>query len=138
MRSLRLVFLIFIVVAVIFWSRQAFDDYSKPSIFDVPKTLSKEKISIQVRLHSRPGGAEVWSLSKSGSTDDRLYLQSASPALVIPKDYYTLKDSGYVLKLFGSFYKGKGIPMQYMNIQPKPERYPVFRYESLDLIPGED
>lgn len=110
---------------------------SQPTVFDVPKTLQEEKLSILVRLHSEPGGAEVWSTSKSGSEDDRLYLQPARPSQTIPREYYKLKDSGYVLKLYGAFYKGKGIPQQYLNIQPKPERYAVFRYESLDIVKEE-
>lgn len=138
MRSLRFVFPLFAVVALIYWSRLAFQDASGPSVFDIPKTLQEEKLTILVQLHSVPGGAEVWSISKSGSEDDRLYLQPARPGQTVPAEYYRLKDSGYVLKLYGSFYKGKGIPQQYLGIQPKPERYSVFRYESLDVVKSED
>lgn len=134
MRSLRFIFPLFAVVAIIFWSRQAFQGTTQPSFFDLPKKLSAEKLTVQVRLWSTPGGAEVWSLSKSGSEDDRLYLQPARSSQTIPQEYYRLKDSGYVLKLYGSFYKGKAIPQEYFSIQPKPERYPVFRYESLDVM----
>ena len=137
MRSLRFVFPLFAVVALVFWSRQAFQSTSEPSVFDIPKKLEDEKLTIQVRLHSESGGAEVWSTSKSGSGDDRLYLLPARPSQTIPLEYYRLKDSGYVLKLYGSFYKGKGIPQTYFNIQPRPERYSVFRYESLDIVKEE-
>ncbi len=137
MRSLRFVFPLFAVVALVFWSRQAFQSTNAPSVFDIPKKLEEEKLTIVVRLHSEPGGAEVWSTSKSGSEDDRLYLQPARPSQTIPLEYYQLKDSGYVLKLYGSFYKGKGIPEAYFSIQPKPERYSVFRYESLDVVKDE-
>lgn len=138
MRFLRFIFPLFAVVAIVFWSRTAFQDMSGPSVFDVPKTLLEDKLNIMVRLHSEPGGAEVWSISKSGSEDDRLYLQPARPSQTVPLEYYRLKDSGYVLKLYGSFYKGKGIPQQYLTIQPKPERYAVFRYESLDVVKESD
>jgi hypothetical protein len=134
MRSLRFIFPLFAVVALFYWMRTAVQTSSGPSFFDIPKKLSEEKLTIEVRLHSTPDGAEVWSLSKSGSEDDRLYLQPASPSQTIPKDYYQLQDSGYVLKLYGSFYKGKGIPQEYFNIRPAPKRYPVFRYESLDVV----
>jgi hypothetical protein len=134
MRSFRFVFPIFMIVALVYWLRVGYQTSSRPSFFDIPKTLSPEKLTIQVRLHSTPGGAEVWSLSKSGSADDRLYLQPSTPAQTIPQAYYRLKDSGYILQLFGAFYKGKGIPQAYFNIQPVPERYPVFRYESLDIV----
>ena len=137
MRSLRFAFPLFAVVALVYWSRMAFQDVSKPSVFDVPKTLQDEKLNIIVRLQSDAGGAEVWSTSKSGGEDDRLYLQPARASQTIPKEYYRLKDSGYILKLYGAFYKGKGIPQQYFNIQPKPERYPVFHYESLDVVKDE-
>lgn len=134
MRSLRFIFPLFAVVALIFWSRQAFQSNSEPSVFDIPKKLQEEKLTIMVRLHSEPAGTEVWSTSKSGSEDDRLYLQPARPSQTIPQEYYRLKDSGYVIKLYGAFYKGKGIPQQYLHIRPKPERYAVFRYESLDVV----
>ena len=134
MRSLRFVFPLFAVVALVYWSRQAFQSTSEPSVFDIPKKLLDEKLTIIVRLPSEAAAAEVWSTSRSGGEDDRLYLQPARPSQTIPKEYYRLKDSGYVLKLYGSFYKGKGIPQAYLNIQPKPERYAVFRYESLDVV----
>ncbi len=134
MRSLRIIFPIFAIVSLAFWLQRGYKAVSEPSFFDIPKKLSEEKLTLQVRLWGVPGGAEVWSLSKSGSTDDRLYLQSARPSQTIPQEYYRLKDSGYVLKLYGSFYKGKGIPQEYFSIKPKPERYSVFRYESLDVV----
>ena len=134
MRSLRFVFPIFAVVAMVYWLRIGLQTNSQPSFFDIPKKLSDEKLTVQVRLWGTPGGAEVWSLSKSGSENDRLYLQPAKPTQTIPREYYKMKDSGYILKVYGSFYKGKGIPQEYFKIQPKPERYPVFRFESLDVI----
>lgn len=92
-------------------------------------------MNLKVWFHSKPGGAEVFSTSKSGSEDDRLYLEPATQYLTIPPEFFTkLKDSGYTLKLYGAFFKGKGIPARYLNIQPKPERYSVFKYESLDVV----
>lgn len=130
----RTLAILLMVVGLVYWMKVGLNDAGKPTLFDIPKKLQEEKLTILVRLHSEPAGAEVWSTSKSGSEDDRLYLQPARPSQTIPQEYYRLKDSGYVLKLYGAFYKGKGIPQQYLQIQPKPERYAVFRYESLDVV----
>ncbi|MES2773419.1 MAG: hypothetical protein V4722_04510 [Bacteroidota bacterium] len=130
----RLGIILMIVMLVVLGMRML-NSKREASIYDVPKKLQENKMNLVVWFHSKPGGAEVFSTSKSGSEDDRLYLQPKSEYLSIPPEYFTrLKDSGYVLKLYGSFFKGKGIPARYLNIQPKPERYPVFMYESMDVV----
>lgn len=127
--------IILMIVMLLVFSIRMLNSKNEASIYDVPKKLESTKMNLKVWFHSKPGGAEVFSISKSGSEDDRVYLQPSTDFLSIPPEFFTkLKDSGYTLKLYGSYYKGKGIPGRYLNIKPKPERYPVFRYESLDVV----
>ena len=53
MRSLRFIFPIFAVVAIIFWSRQAFQSTSEPTLFDIPKKLQDEKLTITAQATGR-------------------------------------------------------------------------------------
>ncbi len=134
MRLPRTLAIVFIVIALLAISRNFMSRGDGPSIFDVPKTLEKEKSSITVFYYGNTNGAEIFSIVKDGGADDRLYLEPANKNLTIPASFLKLKDSGYVLKLYGSYYKGKAIPERFLNIQPKPEKYPVFRYESLEMV----
>ncbi|MEO7310370.1 MAG: hypothetical protein ABIX01_08240 [Chitinophagaceae bacterium] len=135
MRVPRRLAIISIIVMLVVFSMQLLKSKDEASIYDIPKKLEDTKMKLRVWFHSKPSGAEVFSISKSGSEDDRLYLEPAKASLAIPPGFFTmLKDSGYTLQLYGQFYKGKGIPARFLDIQPKPERYPVFRYENLDLL----
>ncbi len=126
---------IVMIIMLVTFSIRMIKSKDEASVYDIPKKLEATKMNLKVWFHSKPGGAEVFSISKSASEDDRLYLEPATEFMSIPPDFFTkLKDSGYILKLYGSYYKGKGIPARYLGIQPKPERYPVFKYESLDVI----
>ncbi len=106
----------------------------EPSLFDVPKTLEKDKLNITAFYYGNTNGAEVFSIVKDGGEDDRFYLEPANRNLRVPANFRQLKDSGYVLKLFGAYFKGKGIPERYLNIRPKPAKYPVFYYENLEMV----
>lgn len=106
----------------------------EPSIFDIPKTLQENKLNITVWFQGNANGADIWSVSKSGGEEDRLYLEAENPGEIVPPTFFALKDSGYAIKAHGAFYKGKGIPKKYLSIKPKPEKYLVFRYDSIWLF----
>ena len=130
----RLAIVLMITMLVVL-SMRMLKSKDEASVYDIPKKLDATKMNLKVWFHSKTDGVEVFSISKSASEDDRLYLEPATQFMSIPTDFFTkLKDSGYILKLYGAYYKGKGIPSRYLSIQPKPERYPVFKYESLDVI----
>ena len=127
--------IIIMITMLIVLSMRMMKSKDEASVFDTPKKLQENKMSLKVWLHSKPNGTEVFSTSKSGSEDDRLYLEPATQYLSIPPEFFTtLKDSGYILKLYGAFYTGKGIPERYLSVQPKPEKYSVFKYESMDVV----
>ncbi len=127
--------IILMITMLIVFSTRMLQSKNEASVYDIPKKLEATKMNLKVWFHSKPGGAEVFSISKSASEDDRLYLEPATQFLSIPPEFFTkLKDSGYILKLYGAYFKGKGIPAKYLSIQPKPERYPVFKYESMDVV----
>jgi len=127
--------IILMITMILLYSMRMMQSTSEPSVFDIPKKLLPEKVNLQVWLYGRPDGAEVFSTTKSGGEDDRLYLEPATEYLNISPTYFErLKDSGYTLKISGSFYKGKGIPPRFLYIQPKPEKYSVFRYETLEIV----
>ena len=127
--------IILMITMLIVFSMRMLKSKDEASVYDVPKKLQQNKMNLKVWFHSRPDGAAVFSTSKSGSEDDRLYLEPATEYLSISPEFFTkLKDSGYTLKLYGAFYKGRGIPKIYLSILPKPERYAVFKYESLDVV----
>lgn len=125
----------FAIVSIFYLSKNLMNGDAEPSLFDVPKKLEETKMGLKVWLQGTPGGAQVFSTTKSGGEGDRLYLINAAKDEPLPSDLLSkLRDSGYVLKLYGAFYKGKGIPEKYLYIQPKPARLPVFRFESLDIV----
>lgn len=129
----RLGIILMITMLVIF-SMRMLKSKDEPSIFDVPKKLQTNKMSLKVWLYSTFNGVEVFCTSKGGNEDDRLYLEPATQYLSIPPEFYSkLKDSGYILTLYGAFYKGKGIPQRFLMAQPKPNKYAVFRYENLEV-----
>ena len=127
--------IVLMIATLLMYSMRMMQSTSEASVFDIPKKLEENKMSLQVWLYGQPNGTEVFSTTKSGGEDDRLYLEPATEYLNISPGYFQqLKDSGYSLKLYGSFYKGKGIPKRFIQIQPKPEKYSVFRYESMDIV----
>lgn len=134
MRLPRTLAVVFIVIALFAISRNFMSINNEPSVFDLPKTLEVEKLTITAFYYGNTNGAEIFSVVKNGGEDDRLYLQPANKYLSVPANFKQLKDSGYVLKLYGSYYKGKAIPEIFLNIQPKPEKYPVFHYERLEMV----
>ena len=101
---------------------------------DMPKKLEPERYALEIKPVSSTQGVEVYTMSVAGNKDDYLYLERAGLDDAIPPTYYVLKDSGYVLKVFGSFYYGKAIPVDYAAIKPKPDRLRLFRYDSVALI----
>lgn len=134
MRLPRIFIIVFMIVAIFAISRNFMSRSDEPTLFDLPKALNEEKITITAFYYGNTNGAEIFSIVKNGGEDDRLYLEPANKNLTIPTSFKQLKDSGYVLKLYGSYYKGKAIPERFFNIRPKPEKYPVFRYESLEMV----
>lgn len=134
MRLPRTLGTIVIIVSIFAISRNLMSRSDEPSVFDLPKTLEAEKINITAFYYGNTSGAEIFSVVKNGGEDDRLYLEPANKNLMVPPSFKQLKDSGYVLKLYGAYYKGKAIPERFFNIRPKPEKYPVFRYENLEMV----
>jgi hypothetical protein len=73
-------------------------------------------------------------MGKGGNKEDWLYLTPASVNSGFPADFKSKSDSGYVLQVHGKFYKGKGIPAEYLNTKPKPERLRVFRFDHAEMV----
>ena len=135
MNIVRLIIMMLIIGSIFLMSRNWIKSKDEPSIFDVPKKLQDNKMSLKVYPFARTGGAEVYSTSHSGGEDDRLYLEPATAYLAVtPENFTRMRDSGYALKLYGAFYVGKGIPARFLGMQPRPDKYSVFRYESMDVV----
>ena len=134
MRLPRPLAIIFIIICVIGIGKSMMSSKDEATMFDLPKTLNEEKLTITAHYYGNTNGAQIFTIVKNGGEEDRLYLEPANSALTIPANFMQLKDSGYVLKLYGAYFKGKGIPERFFNIQPKPEKYAVFRFESLEMV----
>ena len=121
---------------MLLWSMRLFKSKDEPSVFDIPKTLQANKLTLKLWYSGKQAnGAEMYSTTEVGGEDDRMYLEPATQYLNINREILTkLKDSGYTLKLYGSFFKGKGIPERYLAPAPKPDKLPVFKYESMDIV----
>lgn len=134
MRSYRWIIIAFTVVASIYWTKTLLiDGQDEVSIYDLPKQLEEERSSCIV--YPVDGTSmEIYALTKTAAEEDRLYLIAKDIDVTIPPRYHVLKDSGYVLQVFGQYYYGKGIPAQYIYVQPKPPRLRVFLYDSVALI----
>jgi hypothetical protein len=134
MRLPRWLFILVSVVGILYWSQSLWKGNTEPSVFDLPKTLEKETYTITVYPVSNVNGVPVFTTSKGRLEEDYLYLTPASDSIDFPADYTAKKDSGYVLKVFGKFYQGKGIPGEYLYTTPKPERLRVFQFEKVELV----
>jgi hypothetical protein len=113
MRLPRTLAIVFMIVVLLTLSRNFMSTNDEPSVFDLPKTLNEEKLTITAYYYGNTNGAEIFSIVKNGGEDDRLYLEPANKNLTIPANFKQLKDSGYVLKLYGSYFKGKAIPERF-------------------------
>ena len=122
------------IVGILYWSQVIWKGSSEPSVFDLPKTLESESYTITVYPVSNVNKVPVFTTGRGGLEEDYLYLTPLSNATDFPVDYNTKKDSGYVLRVHGKFYKGKGIPAEYLYAKPKPERLRVFQFDTAELI----
>ncbi|MES2645640.1 MAG: hypothetical protein V4717_02105 [Bacteroidota bacterium] len=138
MRLPRWLFILVSVVGILYWSQSLWKGNSEPSVFDLPKTLEKETYSITVYPVSNVNGVPVFTTGKGGLEEDYLYLTPATGSVDFPADYSNKKDSGYVLKVSGKFFKGKGIPEEYLYTSPKPERLRVFQFTKAELVPSQN
>jgi hypothetical protein len=135
MRLPRWLFIPFILVALLYWTQDLWKGNSEPSVFDLPKTLEEEKYSLEVYPISNVNDVAVWTTGKGGNEEDYLYvIPSPAATAMFPHDYAQKRDSGYVLKVYGNFYKGKGIPAEYLYTKPKPERLRVFQFDKAEMV----
>lgn len=131
MRIPRWLFIPLILVSLLYLSKGMFKDSDEPSLFDIPKTLEEEKYTLELYPVSHVNNVAVWSTSIGVDHDDYVYL---TPASDLPIDYQQKLDSGYVIRAFGSYFKGKGIPHEYLNVKPKPDRHRVFLFETVEMV----
>lgn len=134
MRIPRWLIIPFVIITILYWTQDMWKENQEYSVMDMPKDLEPERYALEIKPDSSTQGVEVYTMSVAGNKDDYLYLEPAALDDAIPPSYYLLKDSGYVLKVFGNFYYGKAIPVVYAQVKPKPERLRLFRYDSVALI----
>ena len=137
MRIPRWLIIPFCIVFLLYWTQDLWQGNNEPGIFDLPKTLEKETYSLTVYPVSNVNNVPVFTTGKGGLEEDYLYLTPASDTVAFPFDYAAKKDSGYVLKVYGKFYMGKGIPAEYLYVKPKPERLRVFQFDKVEMVMGQ-
>ena len=134
MRIPRWLFIPFILVGILYWSQDLWKGNSEPTVFDLPKTLEEEILTLEIYPVSNVNNIPVFTTGKGGNEEDKLYLTPASDTVNFPENYQALKDSGYVMKVHGRFYKGHGIPAEYFRVKPKPERLRVFQFDRVEMV----
>ena len=134
MRIPRFIFVPFIIISILVISQNMWKTVDQPSVFDLPKTLETERYSIELFPISNANGVAIFSTSSGRVEQDYLYLTPATDSTTLPPNLKALQDSGYTLKVTGSFYKGKGIPAQYFEARPAPQRLRVFRFEKAEMV----
>lgn len=134
MRIPRWLLIPFILVFLLYWTQDMWKGNSEPSVFDLPKTLEDETYSLEVYPVSNVNNVSVFTTGKGSDEKDYLYITPASDSIDFPSNFVELRDSGYNIKVTGKFYKGKGIPAEYLYTKPKPERLRVFRFEKLEMV----
>lgn len=134
MRIPRWLIIPFILVGILYWSQDLWESNSKPTLFDLPKTLEDDVLSLEVYPVSNVNNVAVFTTGRGGNEDDRLYLTPASDTVSLPENFHALRDSGYIMKVHGRFFQGHGIPAEYFNVTPKPERLRVFQFDSIEMI----
>jgi len=122
------------LVFVLYWTQDMWQGNSEPSVFDLPKTLEEDKYSLEIYLVSSVNNVQVFTTGKGGDEKDYLYITPASDTAEFPDNFMELKDSGYNIKVTGKFFKGKGIPAEFLYSKPKPERLRVFQFEKLEMV----
>ena len=137
MRVPRWLIIPFCIVFLLYWTQDLWQGNNEPSVFDLPKTLEKETYSLTVYPVSNVNDVHVFTTGKGRLEEDYLYLTPASDTVDFPSDYAAKTDSGYVLKVYGKFYMGKGIPAEYLNAKPKPERLRVFQFDKAEMVVGQ-
>lgn len=121
------------LIFALYWTEDIWQGNSEPSVFDLPKTLEDEQYSLEVYPVSNVNNVAIFTTSV-GNSDSYLYLTPASNGSVFPHNFKELRDSGYQIKVTGKFYKGKAIPIEYLDAKPKPERLRVFQFEKLEMV----
>lgn len=134
MRIPRWLIIPFFIITTLYWTQDIWKENQEYSVMDMPKDLEPDRYGLEIYPVSTANGVSVYTMGVVGNHDDYLYLEPADLDDAIPPSYYVLKDSGYVLKVFGNFYFGKAIPAEYAQVKPKPERLRLFRYDSVALI----
>jgi len=123
------------IVGILYWTQDLWDSgNSQASIFDLPKKVENENFTIIVYPVSNVNGVPVFTTGTSGNEDDYLYITPASDSVDFPTNYAEKRDSGYTLQLHGSYFMGKGIPAEYFNVKPKPDRLRVFRFDEAEMV----
>lgn len=75
---------------------------------------------------------------KDLNQEEFYFIQPLSADMGVPASYWALADSGYVLRLRGSFSDEKDLPANYQNItDPKPEKARIFYYNSFEVVKPE-
>ena len=139
----KYLFIVFTVVCLAGLVKQWIEHNKSVDNYDFPKERPGQKETIEVRRVNRNCDCAQWVrvFPKKDSvvvtSQDYFYIESAD-GNGPPPAYVALADSGYVLKLEGSFYKGEGIPSNYVQTTDhKPERARVFNYTSSQVVKPE-
>ena len=139
----KYLFILFSLVCLAGLVKQWIEHNKSVDNYDLPKELTEQKEIVDVRRVKRNCECAEW-IRVSPKKDsgmipekDYFYIESAD-GNDPPPAYTALADSGYVLRLKGSFYKGEGIPANYVQqSEPKPERARVFYYTSSQVVKPE-
>jgi hypothetical protein len=139
----KYLFILFVIVCLAGVVKQWIEHNKTIDNYDLPKELSGQKETIDVRRVERNCDCAEWirvfSKKDSVAMDKQEYFYIESTDGNDPPPTYTaLADSGYILRLEGSFYLGKGVPAHYIQ-QPdqKPERARIFNYTSSQIVKPE-
>lgn len=125
------------IIVLSFWLFTYWKSTQEVTMFDVPITLEKEKVVLNVFQVQSAEGIPLFSVSKFAESGDALYLTPANNEVALPEDYLLVRDSGYAMQVYGSYYKGKGIPSEFAEFTPKPERRKIVAFDSLKVIKGD-
>jgi hypothetical protein len=134
MRIPRWLLIPFMLVFVLYWTQDLWQKNNEPTVFDLPKTLEENQSTLIIYPVSTFKDLAVFTTA-TGDANEYLYLTPAADDSLFPYNYKELRDSGYLIKVTGKFFKGKAIPPEYLYLTPKPERLRVFQFETLEMIP---
>lgn len=126
-----------LIIICLYWTQDYWQGSQEPSVFDLPKKLEDREFTLTVYPVSNVNGVPVFTATK-GDEDNYMYLVPATSSTDFPADFAEKKDSGYTLQVHGKFFMGKGIPAEYLQTKPKPERLRVFQFDHAELVASKE